>query len=74
LDKTIYKAVGQVSRVIYYTDEPTGLNSSIFEDFERIDMVDFSWIRFMESIIEGEKIGKRYIVSIADMFYETLES
>lgn len=57
---------------VYISDDPEFLPSDIYEQTQRL-VQNFSWLNLMDRVRQGEREGIRYIVQIADMYYETLE-
>lgn len=61
------------TKTIYFVDNVDDLSCEIRE-YEKIECEDFSWMRLMGKIAEGEYFRyNKYIVSIGDMYYETVD-
>lgn len=61
------------TKTFYYVDDVDALPPDIRE-YKREEIKDFSWMRLMGKVREGEyDHNYKYCIQIGDMYYETVE-
>jgi hypothetical protein len=59
------------SRVYQYADDADCMNPELRE-YQALTITDFSFLKLMELVREGEAAGNEYVIQIGDFYYETL--
>jgi hypothetical protein len=71
--KRLYVGYSDIDGVItrHIVDDPESL-SRFLKERDESTVEDFSWTGLMEVVRRGEIDGYRYVISIGEMYYETL--